>query len=186
MVRLAVLVASLALAVDLLAPAVPADTGGAKARRFFSARQGVGIEAPSGWSMSLHTGYANVLCVLIHPGGSRISLAVDRTAAKDAATLAANSRPGLVAQGLTVDRTSSGPREGVVVDARSTRRDQAVRQLYLVRPVEGSRSERQAIVLTLTTSLSDLPAASGPFEWVVGHLTLESPAHPEDKSDGGG
>ncbi|HEY5088646.1 MAG TPA: hypothetical protein VIK30_01685, partial [Polyangia bacterium] len=49
----------------------PADTG--QGGRFLSTRAGVGLETPPGWSLSLHTGYPDVLCVLIHPGGSRIS-----------------------------------------------------------------------------------------------------------------
>jgi hypothetical protein len=170
-----------AVATTLIASRAPAETGGTKARRFFSARQGVGVEAPPGWSLSLHTGYANVLCLLLHPGGSRISLAADHTAAKDAATLAEQSRPGMAAQGLTVDRIGPGPRDGVVMDARSARRDQAIRQLYLVRPVDGTRGERQAIVVTLTTSLTDLSAASPAFDWVLAHLTLEAPVRPDEK-----
>ena len=77
-----------------------ARAGSNKERRFFNARLGVGVEAPTGWSLSLHTGYGNLLCTLLHPGGSRISLAADRTTAKDAAALAADSRPGLLAQGM--------------------------------------------------------------------------------------
>jgi hypothetical protein len=182
MVRLASFLVAFAVAAAPIAPRAFAETGGTKARRFFSARHGVGVDAPPGWSLSLHTGYANVLCALLHPGGSRVSLAVDHTAAKDAATLAAESRPGMVAQGLSVDRVGPGPRDGVLLDAHSTRRDQAVRQLYLVRAVEGTRSERQAVVLTLTTTLSELSAASSAFDWVLAHLTLEAPIRSEDKS----
>jgi hypothetical protein len=181
MVRLAAFLVAFAVTAALITPRLSAETGGTKARRFFSARQGVGVEAPLGWSLSLHTGYANVLCVLIHPGGSRISLAADRTAAKDAAALVEQSRPGLVAQGLSVDRVAPGPRDGVVLDARSAHRDQAVRQLYLVRAVEGTRGERQALVVTLTTTLADLPAASPAFDWALAHLTLEPPVRVEER-----
>jgi hypothetical protein len=185
MVRSAALFGALALSLALLVSPAPAQTTGAKPRRFFSARLGVGVDAPPGWSLSLHTGYANVLCTLLHPGGSRISLAVDRTAAKDAAALAAASRPGFASQGLDVARTGPGPRDGVIVEARSSRRDQFVRQLYLVRAVDRSLDERQAIVLTLTTSLVDATAASSAFDWVIAHLAIEVTVRPDEKPDAG-
>ena len=156
-----------------------------KERRFSSAREGVTVDSPPGWSLSLHTGYANLLCTLVHPSGSRISLAVDRTTAKDSAALAAESRPGLVAQGLTIDRVSQGPRNGTQVDARATRRGQTVRQLYLVRDLDGARGSRQAIVLTLTAPSDQFSTASGSFDWVTAHLTLETPTRPEETPDGG-
>ncbi len=153
-------------------------------RRFYSARAGVGIEAPPGWTLSTHTGYANVLCLLVHPGGSRVSLAVDAAVtARDAAALAAESRPGLGAQGIEVTAVGAGPRGGVLLDARIPRRNQALRQLYLVRPVDGNPPARQAIVLTLTAPLPDLAAASGALDWVMGRLDLEAPVRPDDKHD---
>src|SRR5262249_38045482 len=104
--------AAIAIAVAASAFADTARTGSSKERRFFSARHGVGVDAPPGWTLSLHTGYPTVLVALVHPGGSRISLAVDRTAVKDAAALVEQSRPGLVAQGLTIDRVSPGAHNG--------------------------------------------------------------------------
>jgi hypothetical protein len=175
----------LAVFAALAAAGFSARAGSNKERRFFNARLGVGVEAPTGWSLSLHTGYGNLLCTLLHPGGSRISLAADRTTAKDAAALAADSRPGLLAQGMTVDRVTPGPRGGVLVDARIARRSQALRQLYLVRDVNTARGERQAIVLTLSTSAGELAAASPSFDWAVAHLELEAPVRPDDKPDGG-
>jgi hypothetical protein len=170
-------------AVALVAVAV-ADTR-SKERRFSSAREGVSVDSPPGWSLSLHTGYANLLCTLVHPSGSRISLAVDRTAAKDSAALAAESKPGLVAQGLTIDRVSQGPRNGTQLDARATRRGQTVRQLYLVRDLDTARGTRQAIVLTLTAPSDQFSTASGAFDWVIARLTLEIPTRPEETPDGG-
>ena len=184
MLRAAARLVSIALSLMLVDSRAPAQTNGAKARRFFSARLGVGVEAPAGWSLSLHTGYANVLCTLLHPGGSRISLAVDRTTAKDATALAVASRPGFASQGLEMVRTIPGPRDGVIVEAHSSHRDQAVRQLYLVRAVDGSRDERQAIVLTLTAPLRDMAAASSAFDWTIAHLILESAARPDETPDG--
>ena len=153
-------------------------------RRFYSARAGVGLETPPGWSLSAHTGYLNILCLLVHPSGSRISLAVDAAVtAQDAAALADQSRPGLVAQGIEITGVAPGPRGGVVVDARVARRNQALRQLYLVRAVQGNPSGRQAIVLTLTTTPADLAAASGAFDWVIARLDLEAPLRSDDKHD---
>jgi hypothetical protein len=153
-------------------------------RRFYSARAGVGIEAPPGWTLSTHTGYTNILCLLVHPGGSRVSLAVDAAVtARDAAALAEESRPGLTAQGIEVTAVGAGPHGGVLVDARLPRRNQVLRQLYLVRPLEGSPPARQAIVLTLTTSPANLAAARGAFDWVMARLDLEAPVRPDDKHD---
>ena len=153
-------------------------------RRFYSARAGVGLEAPPGWSLSAHTGYPNILCLLVHPSGSRISLAVDAAGgARDAAALAEQSRAGLIAQGIEITGVAPGPRGGVIVDARATRRNQAVRQLYLVRPVEGNPAWRQAVVLTLTTSPAELVAASAALDWVMSRLDLQTPVRLDDRHD---
>jgi hypothetical protein len=187
MSKLRVLAACVAAAASI-ATAIPsrADTppvGARQPARFLSTRAGVGLETPPGWSLSLHTGYPNVLCVLIHPQGSRISLAVDRATAADSAALVAESRPGLAAQGLAIDRVSPGPLGGVLVDARAPRHNQSLRQLYLVRPVAGGPDPRQAIVLTLTTTADQLAAASGALDWVMAHLDLRAPVRPDDKTD---
>jgi hypothetical protein len=157
--------------------------GSSKERRFFSARHGVGIEAPPGWALSQHTGYPSVLVALVHPGGSRISLAVDKTAVKDATALVEQSKPGLAAQGLTVERVYPGPHTGVQLDARAERRNQALRQLYIVRDTDGGRDGKQAIVVTLAAPFDQLAGATGPYEWVLGHLTLEAPVRPDGKPD---
>jgi hypothetical protein len=151
--------------------------------RFLSARAGVGVETPPGWSLSLHTGYPMVLCILIHPGGSRISVAADHTPDKDAAALVEESRPGLAAQGLAIDRVSPGPLGGLWLDARAPRRNQSLRQLYLVRNLAGSPDPRQAIILTLTTTPEELAAVSGSLDWVIAHLDLRAPLRPDDKPE---
>ena len=187
--RALLVAAAIAIAVAASAFVDAAQSSSSKERRFFSARHGVGIEAPPGWTLSQHTGYPTVLVALVHPGGSRISLAVDRTTAKDARALVEQSKPGLLAQGLTIERVGPGSRDGVQLEARSARSNHALRQLYIVRKIEGARDERQAVVVTLATPLSDLAAASGPFDWVLAHLTFETPiradAKPEAKPDGG-
>jgi len=176
-----------ALALSIAAPSDAAPSN--RERRFYSARAGVGLEAPPGWNLSAHTGYLNVLCLLVHPSGSRISLAVDAAGtAPDAAALAEQSRAGLVAQGIEITAVAPGPRGAVVVEARVARRNQALRQLYLVRAVEGNPSWRQAIVLTLTTTPADLAAAAGALDWVIARLDLETPVRTDDKQnhpDGG-
>lgn len=180
---LSLVVALAAIAVAQLAPAQTTRGSSSKERRYFSARHGVGIEAPPGWTLSQHTGYPSVLVALVHPGGSRISLAVDKTAASDAADLVKQSKPGLAAQGLTVERVYPGPHAGMQIDARSDRRSQALRQLYIVRDIDGGRDGKQAIVLTLAAPFDQLAGATGPYEWVLGHLALETPMRPDGKSD---
>jgi hypothetical protein len=153
----------------------------ARERQFFSARAGVGVEAPPGWTLSLHTGYPKILCLLLHPSGSRISLAVDdAVTATDAAALADQSRPGLNAQGLQVGAVSAGPRGGVLLDARPSRPGQLLRQLYLVRAVPWGK---QGIVLTLTTPADPgtASAASGALDWVAAHLDLQQPPPRQDR-----
>jgi hypothetical protein len=182
--KVARIVAALAVA---SAFSIAARSDGAtsnRERRFYSARAGVGLEAPPGWNLSAHTGYPSILCLLVHPSGSRISLAVDTAVtAQDAATLAEQSRAGLIAQGIEITGVAPGPRGGVLIDARVTRRNQAVRQLYLLRAVEGTPAWRQAIVLTLTTTATDLAAASSAFDWVISRLELLPPVHLDDKRD---
>ena len=181
--RVVLAAAAIALTVGAVARADTTRTTTSRERRFFSARHGVGVEAPPGWALSQHTGYPTVLVALVHPGGSRISVAVDQTTVKDATALVEQSKPGLAAQGLTVDRVAPGPHNGVQVDARATRRNQALRQLYLVRKIDGGPEARQAIVITLSTPAADLAAATGPFDWVLAHLTLETPIRAEAKPD---
>jgi hypothetical protein len=181
--RAALATAVLAIAVAAAALAHAAASAN-KERRFFSARHGIGVEAPPGWTLSLHTGYPTVLVALVHPGGSRISLAVDRTAVKDAAALVEQSKPGLLAQGLTIDRVAPGPHNGTLVDARAAGHGKALRQLYVVRSFEGAPADsKQAVVITLATPAAELAAASGPFEWVLAHLTFEAPVRPEAKTE---
>jgi hypothetical protein len=177
---------AIAAALMAISSPAPADTTRAstgQSGRFLSTRAGVGLETPPGWSLSQHTGYPNVLCILIHPGGSRISVAVDRATAKDSAALVDENRPGLVAQGLTIDRVSSGPLGGLLVDARAPHRDQSLRQLYLVRDLTVGPDPRQAVILTLTTTREQLAAASSALDWVIAHLDLRAPVRPDDKSE---
>jgi hypothetical protein len=187
--RVPAVAAIVAIAVAASAFAVAAGSSSSRDRRYFSARHGVGIEAPPGWTLSQHTGYPTVLVALVHPSGSRMSLAVDRATVKDANALFEQSKPGLLAQGLTVERVAPGPHDGVQVEARAARRNQALRQLYIVRKIDGGHDERQAVVVTLATPVADLAAASGPFEWVLAHLSFEAPirpeARPDSKADGG-
>lgn len=171
-----------ALALSLAARSNGASSNGD--RRFYSVRAGLGLEAPPGWSLSAHTGYLSILCLLVHPGGSRISLAADAAVtAQDAVALAEQSRPGLAAQGIEVTGLAPGPRGGVVVDARAVRRSQALRQYYLVRTIEGTPAWRQAIVLTLTTTPANLAAAGAALEWVIARLDLETPVRSDDRHE---
>jgi len=174
-----------AIAVAAIAAATTTRASSSRDRRFFSARHGVGVEAPPGWALSQHTGYPTVLVALVHPGGSRISLAVDKTTVKDATALVEQSKPGLAAQGLTIDRVVPGPHNGVQLDARAARRNQALRQLYVVRNLDAGPDGKQAVVITLATPGAELPAASGPFDWVLAHLIFEAPVRPDARPDAG-
>jgi hypothetical protein len=178
---LATAIAGGAVALVLAAGAVAASGA---SKRFFDAHRGVGVEAPPGWTLSQHTGYPNILVVLLHPDGSRISVAAAPTTAKDAPALAEESRAGMGAQKLAVTRVAPGPRGGMLVDARATQRDEIVRQLYLVRPLDGG--VRQAIVITLITRPDRLAVAGPAFDWVLGRMTLEAPLGRDDEATDGG
>jgi hypothetical protein len=159
-----------------------AATGASRERRFFSARQGVGVEAPLGWALSLHTGYPEILCVLLHPDGSRISLSAAPTKVANAQALAEQSRRGLEAQHLSIARVGQGPRGGVLLEAQGTGgRDAALRQLYVVRPAGAGKL--QGVVVTLTTRAATLASAQAGFDWAVAHLVLETPADAQEEEE---
>jgi hypothetical protein len=147
-------------------------------RRFFNARYGVGVDAPPGWTLSQHTGYPNILVVLLHPNGGRISVSAALTPALDAQSLAEQNRHGLEAQHFVIARAGAGPRGGVQVDAHSNTRSDLLRQLYLVRPI--GKGIRQAIVLTLVARSETLTALAPGFDWAVAHLALEPPTGTDD------
>src|SRR5260221_11177434 len=117
-------------------PVLVVALGGARAvanasreRRYFNARQGVGVEAPVGWTLSQHTGYPEILCVLLHPDGSRMSLSTAATKAADARALAQQTRRGLEAQHPVITRLGPGPRRCLLVEARGARHAVELRQL---------------------------------------------------------
>jgi hypothetical protein len=151
--------------------------------RFFSARHGVGVETPIGWTLSQHTGYPDIIAVLLHPDGSRISISAAPTTTSDASALAQQSRRGLEAQHLAITRVGPGPRGGVQLEARNPARASELRQLYLVRPVRAGK--RQAVVLTLTARADALATAVAAFDWTVAHLALETPAGSDETPDAG-
>jgi len=164
--------------------AITAGAASSRDRRFSSARHGVGIEAPPGWTLSQHTGYPNILVVLLHPDGSRVSIAAEPTQTKEARALVEQSRRGLEAQHLTITRQGPGPRGGALVEAQASNRDDLLRQLYLVRPV--GDDARQAVVITLVTKRDHLPTGVAGFDWVVAHLELEVPTGRAQESAGDG
>ena len=177
--RAALPVAAFAIAVAAFAAATTTRASSSRDRRFFSARHGVGVEAPPGWTLSQHTGYPTVL-VALRPSGRQPYIARRRQDDReDATALVEQSKPGLAAQGLTIDRVVPGPHSGVQLDARAARRNQALRQLYVVRSLDSGPDGKQAVVITLATPVAELPATSGPFDWVLAHLTFETPVRPE-------
>jgi len=158
--------------------------GATRERRFFSARHGVGIEAPVGWTLSQHTGYPEILVVLLHPDGSRISLSAAPTTADDARALVEQSRGGLEAQHLAITRVAAGPRGGVLVDTRGVGRAAELRQYYLVRAAGAGK--RQGVVLTLATRAATLASAGPAFDAAVASLQLELPAGADEAEPDGG
>lgn len=157
------------------ATAVPAAARAAspKDRRFASAKLGIGLEAPSGWTLSLHTGYPNIIALMLHPNGSRISISVSETTASTARELVDRNRRGLEAQKLAVTRVGATVRDAMVLEARAQGRDDHLRQIYLVRPL--SASTRQAVVVTLTARTEVLATAAASLDVMFARMTLETP-----------
>ena len=170
---LTILTATLALA--LAARATTALAAG-KERRYSNTKYGVTVDAPAGWTMSPHTGYPDILVVLVHPGGARISLAATNTALAGARDLAEQNRRGLEAQGLTVSNVAPAPRDGVIVDAQSRTGAERIRQYYVIRTAEDQA--HQALVLTLTTPTPLLPTMLPPFTTILTHLLTDTPPAP--------
>jgi hypothetical protein len=167
----AVVALAAVLVSNALAPP-PADAASPRERRFFNVRHGVGAEAPNGWALSLHTGYPNLIAVMSHPNGSRMSISVSETAARDVRELVEKNRRGLVAQKLKVASVSEIARHGLLLDTRDERDVTAVRQAYFVRVLS---STRQAVIVTLTTRAELLATTAGALDTLLSRLVFETP-----------
>jgi hypothetical protein len=185
-------IATSALAVALVASllAGPVRAGGPTDRRFVSARNGITVEAPMGWTLSTHTGFPNILVLLLHPDGSRISIAVSETQAKDAREVAEPNRRVLERQTGSAVTAKAGARNGVELDGQASGRNEAIVQLYLVRAL-APEGPRQAIVVSLFASESALALRRADLDFVIGKLgltaiTLPTPASTTKSGAGGG
>jgi hypothetical protein len=169
------IVAAFVLPTIVLLVAPHAEAISAKERRLTNTRTGISVEAPGGWTLSQHAGYADTIALLVHPDGSRISVTVTNTTARDAQALYEENRAGLSAEGLLTAATGPGARGSWSVDlspAKTKGPPEKVRQLYLVRTVPGSR---QAIILTLVCSVAVCEARVPALEFVATRLGLEDP-----------
>jgi hypothetical protein len=155
-----------------------------KDRRLENARTGISVEAPAGWTLSQHTGYADTIALLLHPDGCRISVTAAATTARDARALFEQNRPGLVAEGMLPSPPGAGPRGSLAVDlgvaeGRAGDPSEKVRQLYLVRGVPGGR---QAVILTLVCRPTAFPARVSALDFVATRLELDDPLPPRSAS----
>jgi hypothetical protein len=167
----AIVVVALALVVAGGAARHASGATTAKDRRFVSARHGISVDAPNGWTLSTHTGFPNVLVLLLHPDGSRISIAVSETPAATARELAESNRRGLEVQGLKIVGVRAGARDGVEIEAQAAARAETVVQLYLVRALAPT-SPRQAVIVSLITATSSLATHRPALEQVVTKLGM--------------
>jgi hypothetical protein len=166
-------VVSLSVVAGIVQPIFSVKAAG-KERRFTSTKYGLTVDAPSSWTLSLHTGYPNILAVLLHPSGSRISIAASETSARAARDLAEQNRPGLEAQGLSVLSVADAAHQGILVDAQS-HTDDRVRQYYLVRATDKTR---QAVIVTLTTKKDLLSTMAPALDIVIAKMITDSPTQP--------
>jgi len=179
---------SLAVALAASQLAAPARAGGPTDRRFVSARNGIAVEAPTGWTLSTHTGFPNILVLLLHPDGSRISVAVSETQARDAREVAEPNRRALEKQTGSAVTARAGARNGVELDGRAGGRNEGIVQLYLVRAL-APEGPRQAIVVSLIAPQAALALRRADLDFVIGKLGLNAvtlPAAPAAKSGAGG
>ena len=146
-------------------------------RRFVSARKGVSVEAPTGWTLSTHTGFPSILVLLLHPDGSRISVSASDTPARDARELAETNRRALEQQTGNAVTARAGARNGVELDGQAAGRLEAIVQLYLVRPF-GPDGSRQAIVLSLVAPQQALALRRADLDFVITKLGLTQPTAP--------
>jgi hypothetical protein len=144
-------------------------------RHFSSARYGIAVEAPPGWTLSQHTGFGDTIVLLLHPDGSRISLSAAATMAADSAALFEQNRKGLVAQKLAPSPPQPGPRGFLMVDIATPDRPERLRQLYLVRPTPLGK---QAVILTLVARAAAFNDHASALDFVATRLTFEDPAPP--------
>jgi hypothetical protein len=154
--------------------APPASAMTPNDRRFVSARQGVSVEAPPGWTLSTHTGFPSILVLLLHPDGSRISVAVSDTQARDAREVAETNRRALEQQTGSAVTARAGARSGVQLDGQASSRHEAIVQLYLVRPF-GPEGARQAIVLSLVAPQAAIALRRADLDFVIAKLGLTQP-----------
>jgi hypothetical protein len=176
--------AAVAIAMVAATPAARALTP--KDRRFVSAKDGITVEAPAGWNLSTHTGYPDVLVLLLHPDGTRISISAAETTAPSARELWDENRKGLEAQGLAVVKVAPGARNGVEIEARARGRDEAIVQLYVVRPFATSRARRgarQAVVVSLFARPDLLPSRRPALDQVIAKMPLDAV---DEAADGDG
>ena len=180
--RIATSALAVALAASLLA--APARAGGPTDRRFVSARNGIAVEAPTGWTLSTHTGFPNILVLLLHPDGSRISIAASETQAKDARELAEPNRRALEKQTGSAVSARAGARNGVELAGQVSARKEAIVQLYLVRAL-APEGPRQAIVVSLIAPAQALALRRADLDFVIGKLGLTAITLPAKSGAGG-
>jgi hypothetical protein len=186
--RARIATSALAVALAALLLAAPARAAGPNDRRFVSARNGITAEAPTGWTLSTHTGFPNILVLLLHPDGSRISIAVSETQAKDAREVAEANRRALEKQTGSAVTARAGARNGVELDGQAANRKEAIVQLYLVRAL-APEGPRQAIVVSLIAPAAALALRRADLDFVIGKLGLTPitlPAPASTKSGTGG
>jgi hypothetical protein len=149
-----------------------AEALGPRDRHLTSARHGVSLEAPAGWTLSQHSGYGDTVAVLLHPDGGRISVTASPTTATDPRALFEQNRKGLVAQNLLPAPPQPGPHGFLSVDITAPGRPDRLRQLYFVRPTPQGR---QAVILTLVCRDNLFAELTSALAFVVDRLELDDP-----------
>src|SRR5262249_22561953 len=112
----------------------------------------VRIDAPAGWTVLKQVAYPNVIAVMSHRDGGRLTLAAERArSAETAQSLAERNRASMEKKGMRVRRLAPlGGNDAALVEASTADGALLMRQVYFVRGLWG-------FSLTLAAPPSKIP-----------------------------
>jgi hypothetical protein len=125
-----------------------------------SDRHQVRVEAPPGWTPQRQSAYPNVVAILTHRDGGRITLTAQRLRGGETpAQLAERSRPALLRQDMKIERLAPSAFDSNACEITATSRDgkSELRQIYFIHGAN-------AYVLTLAGAVAKQAQYNKDFE----------------------
>ena len=151
----------------------PSAAVNAHARRANNAQLGISVEVPSGWVLSQRTGYSEMIFLLTHPDGSRISLSAQKALGAKASDILAQNKAGLAKQGFTENAAPRERGEWLVLDMDAPGNEKRLRQFYLLRKTAGAA---QALVLTLVSPAKFFTPHLTDIDFFIERMSLDDTA----------